>query len=104
MSRRRVCPAAQALLVQGETEEAERELVNTLELARETSNPPQLWKTHVAYGDLRRAQGKPEEARECYRDAYAVIKNVAAGIDDGMLLETFLSSSHVQSIRRAAST
>ena len=59
-----------------------------------------LWKTYVALGDLRQAQGRAEEAKQAYRDALAVIDNVAAGLTDASLRETFLTSSHIQHIRR----
>ncbi|KKL20122.1 hypothetical protein LCGC14_2458610, partial [marine sediment metagenome] len=92
----------QAFLAQGKLSEAERELATALEVAKEIGNPPQLWKTHAALGDLRQAQGKPDDARQAYRDALAVIDGVAAGLTDESLKETFLSSDHVQTLRQAA--
>ena len=90
------------MLAQGKLEEAERELASALEVARETGNPPQLWKTHAAFGDLRQAQGNPDAARIAHQEALSVIESVAAGLDDEALRETFLNSSNVQNIRRAA--
>jgi len=92
----------QALLARGGLAEAERELMHALELAREVGNPPQLWKTHVALGDLRTAQGQPDEARASYGAALAVIEGVAAGLEDAELRDTFLNSAHVQQVRRLA--
>ncbi len=89
----------QAFLAQGKLEEAEEELATALEVAKEIGNPPQLWKTHAALGDLRQAQGQPDEARQAYRDALAIIEDVAAGLEDESLRETFLGSDHVQEIR-----
>ncbi len=40
----------QAFLAQGKLAEAEREISTALELAKEIGNPPQLWKTHQAFG------------------------------------------------------
>ena len=91
----------QALLAQGKLSEAEHELATALEVAQEIGNPPQLWKTHAALGELRRAQERPEDARQAYRDALSVIEGVAAGLTDESLRETFLTSDHVQGIRRA---
>jgi hypothetical protein len=92
----------QVFLAQGKLTEAERELATALEMAQEVGNPPQLWKTHAALGDLRRVQGRANDARQAYRDALTVIEGVAAGLSDESLRETFLSSDHVQGIRRAA--
>jgi tetratricopeptide (TPR) repeat protein len=92
----------QALLAQGKLAEAEQELAAALQIAKEIGNPPQLWKTYAALGDLRKAQGRPDDARHAYRDALAVIDDVAAALTDESLRETFLTSNHVQGIRRAA--
>jgi tetratricopeptide (TPR) repeat protein len=92
----------QALAVQGRLEEAEVELTAALELAAEVGNPPQLWRTHVALGDLCSAQGQPEDARRAYASALAVIDKLAAGLTDESLRATFLASDHVQGIRDAA--
>jgi len=92
----------QVLLPQGKLAEAEKELAAALEIAQQVGNPPQLWKTQAALGDLRKAQGRPEDARQAYRDALAVIQGVAAGLSDESLRDTFLNSEHVQGIRLAA--
>ena len=92
----------QALLAQGNVSEAQAELAAALEIAEEIGNPPQLWKTHAALGKLRSEQGRPDDARNAYERALAVIEGVAAGLTDESLRETFLSSDHVQGIRRAA--
>jgi tetratricopeptide (TPR) repeat protein len=92
----------QAFLAQGKLSEAEREFATALEIAKEIDNPPQLWKTHAALGDLRQAQGKSDDARKAYGYALAVIDRVAAGLGDESLRETFLTSDHVQRIRLAA--
>jgi tetratricopeptide (TPR) repeat protein len=92
----------QVFLAQGKLTEAEKELATALEIAQQVGNPPQLWKTHAALGNLRKAQGRLDDARQAYRDAFAVIERVAAGLSDESLRETFLSSDHVQDIRRAA--
>ena len=92
----------QVFLAQGKLAEAEKELATALEIAQEIGNPPQLWNTHAALGDLRQAQGRVDDGRQAYRDALAVIEGVAAGLSDESLRETFLSSDHVQGIRRAA--
>ncbi|MBI1885977.1 MAG: AAA family ATPase [Chloroflexi bacterium] len=92
----------QALLAQGKLAEAETEIDIALGIAKEIGNPPQLWKTYVALGDLRKAQGEPDQARKAYREAYSVIESVAEGLTDEALRETFLTSPHVRGIREAA--
>jgi class 3 adenylate cyclase/tetratricopeptide (TPR) repeat protein len=94
--------SGQCLLAQGKLEEADTEIDIALGIAKEIGNPPQLWKTYVALGDLRKAQGEPGEAQKAYREAYSVIEKVAEGLTDEALRGTFLSSPHVQGIRKAA--
>jgi tetratricopeptide (TPR) repeat protein len=88
----------QAFFTRGELAAAEEELDRALQLAREIGNPPQLWKTLVAVGDLRDAQWQPIEAHAAYREAVAIVKNVAAGLDDTRLREMFLASRPIHHI------
>ena len=92
----------QCLLARGKLAEAETEIDIALGIAKEIGNPPQLWKTYVALGDLRKAQGERNQARKAYSEAYSVIESVAEGLTDEALRETFLTSPHVQGIREAA--
>ena len=92
----------QALLALGQLAEAEQELARALELAQEVGNPPQLWKTQVALGDLRAAQGRTDEAHAAYGVALATIEKVAGTLEDTSLRETFLQSAHVQQVRQQA--
>jgi tetratricopeptide (TPR) repeat protein len=93
---------AQVLMAEGHLDEAEQELSAAMAVAVEVGNPPQLWKTQVALGDLRSAQGQPEEARRAYGEALSAIEGVAGSLTDEQLRETFLLSEHVEGIRRAA--
>jgi class 3 adenylate cyclase/tetratricopeptide (TPR) repeat protein len=93
-----------ALLAQGKLDPAEPELIAALKLTEEVGNPPQIWKSHAALGDLRAAQGRADQARQAYHDAVAVIDRVAAGLTDESLRATFLASDHVQRIREEAET
>src|SRR5207302_9332675 len=90
----------QALLAQGSLAEAEQELDTALQIAQQVGNPCQLWSTYAACGDLRRAQGKAQDAHEAYQAALAIIDRVAAALTDASLRETFLTSAHVQHIRQ----
>jgi hypothetical protein len=90
------------LTAQGKFDEAEPEIEMALAIAKEIGNPPQLWKTQVALGDLRNGQGHEEDAREAFGEALAAIERVAGDLDDDKLRETFLSSRHVRGIREKA--
>ncbi len=92
----------QAHLARGNLHHAEQELAAALQVASEVGNPPQLWRTHAAIGDLRAAQGRPADARLAFQDALAVIDRVAAGLTDEVLRMTFLGSPHVRLIRAGA--
>jgi class 3 adenylate cyclase/tetratricopeptide (TPR) repeat protein len=91
-----------AFLAQDNLADAEAEMSAALSLALEVGNPPQLWRTHAALAELRRAQNRPEDARHACEDALAVIDGVAAGLTDAELRDTFLHSEYVQGIRAAA--
>jgi tetratricopeptide (TPR) repeat protein len=94
----------QVLTAQGKHAEAEPEIEMALAIAKEIGNPPQLWKTYVALGDLRKAQAREDELRDAYSEAVEVIDGVASSLEDDSLREIFLSSPHVQGIREAAGT
>jgi tetratricopeptide (TPR) repeat protein len=92
----------QALLAQGHLDESERELAHALAVARALGNPPQLWKTLVARGDLCAAQERRDEAELAFREAQMVIDSVAAGLSDTAMREALLESDHVRRIRQRA--
>jgi tetratricopeptide (TPR) repeat protein len=83
-------------------EEAEEELAAALDLAQHVGSPPQIWKTWLALGDLRAAQGRAEEAQRAYQVAVAVVDETASRLTDPQLRQTFLASGQVQAIRRRA--
>jgi class 3 adenylate cyclase/tetratricopeptide (TPR) repeat protein len=91
-----------AFLAQRRLGDAERELMSALQGAVELANPPQLWKTHAALGDLRQAQGRAEDAQRAYGAALSAIDAVAAGLRDERLRKTLLSSEWTENVRRAA--
>lgn len=91
-----------AFLAQGRLAEAEEEVSAALTLAVEVGNPPQLWRMHEALGELRGAQGRPDDARQAYEDSLQVIESVAARLKDTSLRENLLRSEHVQGIRAGA--
>ena len=90
---------SQIFRARGKLDEADKELKAALETALQIGNPPQVWKTYVALGDLRKAQGRVAESSQAYKDALAVIQNVAGGLEDPSLKETLISSPLAQEIR-----
>lgn len=92
----------EALTAAGDLARADGELGLALAAAERVGNPPQLWKTLAAVGDLRRAERRPDEARAMYARALAVIDAVARGLVDESLAAVFQASAHVQSIRERA--
>jgi hypothetical protein len=90
--------------VRGELVAAEAEYDRALVIARKIGNPPQLWKTLVAIGDVRQDQDHLADALEAYGEALAVVEQVAAHLPDVHLRETFLASPHVQHIRQRANS
>ena len=89
----------QALLAQGQGEQAEAALVRALTIAREIGNPPQLWKTYQALGALYEWQADLGRARVAYQSATDVIDGVAERLQDQELQRTFLTTRPVQEIR-----
>ena len=73
-----------------------------LGIAKEIGNPPQIWKTYVALGNLRKSQERPDDAKAAYGEALAVVDAVASLLEDENLRKKFLSSPHVEAIRAAA--
>jgi tetratricopeptide (TPR) repeat protein len=90
----------QVFLARGAVVVAEAELDRAIDTARQIGNPPQLWKTLATIGELRQAQGQLAASRQAYHEATSIIDSVAAGLHDKSLRDTFLSSAHVQHIRR----
>jgi tetratricopeptide (TPR) repeat protein len=89
----------QAYCLQGRLGEAEAILQKTLAVAKQIGNPPQLWKTYQALGQVYERQGTPDRARSAYASALEVIEGVASRLQDQELKRVFLSAQPVQEIR-----
>jgi tetratricopeptide (TPR) repeat protein len=89
----------QALLAQGQGEQAEAALSHALTIAREVGNPPQLWKTYQALGALYESQADLKRAQVVYQSAMDVIDGVAEQLQDQELQRIFLAARPVQEIR-----
>jgi tetratricopeptide (TPR) repeat protein len=89
----------QALLAQGQGEQAQEALSRALTIAREIGNPPQLWKTYQALGALYESQADLERTQAAYQSAMDIIDGVAERLQDQELQRTFLAARPVQAIR-----
>jgi tetratricopeptide (TPR) repeat protein len=92
----------QVLVAEGKPDEAERELLIAVDVAKEIGNPRQLWLTLTALGDVLSAAGKSDDGRHAYGEAKAVIDSIADKLTDDRLRETFLSSKQVEEITAKA--
>ena len=90
---------AQVQLAQREFGAATLDLETAIQLAVDLGNPPQLWKSYAAMGELLNAQNKRTEAMQVFRHGETVLDKVARGLTDESLRKTFLDSPEVQSIR-----
>jgi tetratricopeptide (TPR) repeat protein len=89
----------QAFLALERLPEAEEALQKALTIGREIGNPPQLWKTNQALGELYERMGEPDQAGTAYASAIQVIEEVASRLQDQELKQTFLAARPVQQIR-----
>jgi len=86
-----------ALMQRRDLEEAAHELDTALTLARKIGNPPQLWKTLEAAGDLAAVRGS--DGDRYYREASSTIDSMASALADTDRREAFLGSRHISEIR-----
>jgi predicted nucleotidyltransferase len=89
----------QALCLQGKLWQRPKLCCTRLSLAQEISNPPQLWKTYQAFGELYERQGARTQTRTAYASALEVIDRVASRLQDQEIKRTFLSARPVREIR-----
>jgi tetratricopeptide (TPR) repeat protein len=90
----------QTALASGDLDTAGVHLEAALETAHQIGNPPQLWKTLVSVGDLRRVHG--HDASAAYDEATAVIDRVAADLIDEELRGRLLGSDALRTVRSRA--
>ena len=89
----------QIFLGRGNLAKADEDIGVALATALQIGNPPQVWKTYAALGDLRKVQGRLTDARQAYNDALAVMQKVAGGLQDVSLKETLLNSALANELR-----
>ena len=89
----------QAYLAQSKIPEAEEWLNKAVALAREVGNPPQLWKTYQALGELHERKGDSEQAGATYANAVQVIEDTAKRLQDPQIRGSFLAAQPVKELR-----
>jgi class 3 adenylate cyclase len=89
----------QALQALGRLDEAESVLMEALKIAQDIKNPPQLWKTHEAFGAFWDARDQQDEAKMEYESAIHVLENMASGLDES-LRDILLKSKPVELLRK----
>jgi tetratricopeptide (TPR) repeat protein len=79
-------------------DEADGWLQQALPLAQTVGNPTQLWKTHLALGQLHTAMKRPERAQQAYHEAREVIDHLKENLRHPELRASLESSSLIQQI------
>ena len=70
----------QAELMMGNHLDTQQSLEKALALAQAIANPTQLWKTHLAWGQLHEARKRRDMAQQSYRAARSVLDQVKATV------------------------
>ena len=91
-------------LARRQWDEAAGWLQQALTLAQTIGNPTQLWKTHLALGRLHAAARQPEQARQAYQAARAVIERVKAQVQNPGLRASLESSPLLQQVYDASAS
>jgi tetratricopeptide (TPR) repeat protein len=81
---------------------AEKKLIAAISDAEKLGNPPHLWKTHFALGQLKDAEGVNGDAKEQYRKALEVIENIGSNLKDEKIRRIFLNSDLIIGIKNRA--
>ena len=89
----------QVYLRRADLESARSEILTAIDLAKEVGNPPQLWKTYVAEGDLMKIFNEPSPAKVAYSNAIRTIENVAEKLHSSKLKKSLLNSDYVKGLR-----
>ena len=85
-------------LAQKQWDKAERYLQQALVLAQTVGNPTQLWKTHLALGQLYTEAKRPEQAHQAYRAVREVLDRVRTNLQHPDLRTSFAQSPLIRQI------
>jgi tetratricopeptide (TPR) repeat protein len=88
----------ESALARGQWDEAEEALRQALTIAQAIGNPTQLWKTHIALGQLHTETKRPEAAQQAYRAARQVIDRIKASLQHPALRASLENSPVVRHI------
>jgi len=80
---------------------AEEKLNQAIANAKEIGNPPQLWRTYYALGQLKETQGLNQDAKEKYREALKVTERTTWVLTDKKIRDIFLNSDQIVGIRNS---
>jgi tetratricopeptide (TPR) repeat protein len=69
-----------------------------LESARSHPAPLHSWRLHAAIGRVRDAEGDRARARDAYRESAALVRSIAAGVQEPDLKNAFLESGAVRAV------
>jgi tetratricopeptide (TPR) repeat protein len=89
---------AQAAMDQKDLDLAQTHLDAAQTMIRKYPAPLEAWKVHAARARLSTARGLSRQARKSYADAFAVIQEIAAHVNEEDLRSTFLNSPPVRAI------
>jgi tetratricopeptide (TPR) repeat protein len=85
-------------LARRQWDEGERWLRQALQLAHEVGNPTQLWKTHLALGNLYAETKQPDMARHAYQAARQVIDRTKTNLQNLALRTSLENSPLIQNV------
>jgi tetratricopeptide (TPR) repeat protein len=85
----------------GDLAGAESHVATALDEIRTHPAPLSAWRVHAAIGRLRAAAGDRGGARGAYREAAAVVRAIADGVEDADLKGIFLGSAAVRAVLEA---
>jgi tetratricopeptide (TPR) repeat protein len=89
---------AEVAMARGDRRTAAEELDTALGYLRAHPVPIVAWKTYAAVGRLRTIEGNVVGAREAFSNAAALVDEIAVGIVEQRLRDTFLNSAPVQEV------
>jgi len=82
----------------GESGNAILTINHAIPLLKDVGNPPQLWQAHASLGSAFKELGRLGEAREQWGAAAETVQNMANGLSDRKLRDSFLEAEPIREI------